>query len=58
MTDVETIIEAIAALKGRNIQADGVIERHAAPAETFTGLTDTLGQPLQAPKYVTDVPGL
>ena len=33
----------------------GIIES-SRTAETFAGLVDTLGQPLEAPSYVSDIP--
>jgi HK97 family phage major capsid protein/HK97 family phage prohead protease len=55
LTNWSQIIAAIGALKGRNIMPTGIIES-SRTAETFAGLTDTLGQPLQSPQYVKEIP--
>jgi HK97 family phage major capsid protein/HK97 family phage prohead protease len=55
LTNWAALIAAVGALKGRNIQPTGIIES-SRTAQTLAGLTDTLGQPLQAPKYVSDIP--
>jgi HK97 family phage major capsid protein/HK97 family phage prohead protease len=54
-TNWKAIIEAIGALKGRNIMPTGIIES-SRTAETFASLVDTLGQPLEAPSYVSQIP--
>ena len=54
-TNYAQLIAAVGALKGRNIQPTGIIES-SRTAETFAGLVDTLGQPLQAPRYVSEIP--
>ncbi|HWF31128.1 MAG TPA: phage major capsid protein [Solirubrobacteraceae bacterium] len=55
LTNWAALIAAVGALKGRNIMPTGIIES-SRTAETLAGLTDTLGQPLMAPSYVSDIP--
>ena len=55
LTSWAPIIQALAAVKRRNVTPLGVIWS-SRTAETFALLTDTLGQPLQPPQMVRDVP--